>query len=259
MVKLPAPFSTKDTMASMRALLVGHSGVGKSTNLANMEKAYGKGLILSGEKGLSSIADVDIDAYEFTAYETETYDVVDDEGNKSRRRHIRFRDLMNYCTSADFKSKYKWVGIDSMTALSSLIMEECKAQFTGWDVFSQYQSRLHNYEDWIRSLEVPSLTICLAAEETNDNGSTEYWPMLDQKKVQKNFGANFDFVFCLVRKTSEQDNKMVVSRYLITDNVKGWHGKVRDPKRVLRSVENESDVTILMKRVADMKGQMNNE
>jgi hypothetical protein len=52
---------------------------------------------------------------------------------------------------------------------------------------------------------------------------------------------------------------MVVSRYLITDNVKGWHGKVRDPKRVLRSVENESDITILMKRVADMKGQMNNE
>ena len=92
MVKLPAPFSTKDTMASMRALLVGHSGVGKSTNLANMERAYGKGLILSGEKGLSSIADVDIDAYEFTAYETETYDVVDDEGNKSRRRHIRFRE-----------------------------------------------------------------------------------------------------------------------------------------------------------------------
>ena len=83
--------------------------------------------------------------------------------------------------------------------------------------------------------------------------------MLDQKKVQKNFGANFDFVFCLVRKTSEQDNKMVVSRYLITDNVKGWHGKVRDPKRVLRSVENESDVTILMKRVTEMKGQMNNE
>ena len=89
----------------------------------------------------------------------------------------------------------------------------------------------------------------LAAEETDDNGVVNFWPMLVQKKVQKLIPALYDHVFCLVRKTTENNGKIDVRRYIITEQVHGWHGKSRDPYRRLSPTENTDDVTELLERI----------
>ena len=93
------------------------------------------------------------------------------------------------------------------------------------------------------------LITALASEENDDNGVTNYWPMLVQKKVQKLIPALYDHVFCLVRKTSEANGKLDVKRYLVCDQINGWHGKTRDPHRRLAAFEECDDVTELLRRV----------
>ena len=93
------------------------------------------------------------------------------------------------------------------------------------------------------------LITALAAEEADDNGVVNFWPMLVQKKVQKLVPALYDHVFCLVRKTTDNNGKMDVRRYIITEQVHGWHGKSRDPHRRLSAIENTDDVTQLLERI----------
>ena len=64
----------------------------------------------------------------------------------------------------------------------------------------------------------------------------------------------FDCVFCGVRVSSEVDGKQQVHRYTITDEVRGWHGKVRDEKRRLKPVEKTGNIVELLKRL-DMNDQ----
>ena len=40
-----------------------------------------------------------------------------------------------------------------------------------------------------------------------------------------------------------------MERYVITDEVRGWHGKVRDEKRRLKPVEKTGNIIDLLKRL----------
>ena len=60
----------------------------------------------------------------------------------------------------------------------------------------------------------------------------------------------FDCVFCGVRHTSgnQQDGQKVI-RYVVTEEVRGWKGKVRDEKRRLLPVEKTGNIIELFKRM----------
>ena len=57
------PLKTNDVSVkgSSKVLVYAHHGAGKTTQAANYHDRYGKGLVISGESGLSSIADKEID------------------------------------------------------------------------------------------------------------------------------------------------------------------------------------------------------
>ena len=78
-----------------------------------------------------------------------------------------------------------------------------------------------------------------------------------QKKVQKLIPALYDNVFALVRKTSDQNGKIAVRRYLVCDQVNGWHGKTRDPHRRLQPFEECDDITVLLERIYMSEEQWN--
>ena len=64
--------STADHTTSYRkTLLYAHHGWGKTTQMKHFQEAYGKGLILSGESGLSSIRSAKIDYLPFTSWNGE--------------------------------------------------------------------------------------------------------------------------------------------------------------------------------------------
>ena len=63
----PLSSSTVD-MTHQNTLLFGPPGVGKTTQAALLKAKYGKTLILSGEEGLSSIKDDDVEYMKFSRY-----------------------------------------------------------------------------------------------------------------------------------------------------------------------------------------------
>ena len=92
---------------------------------------------------------------------------------------------------------------------------------------------------------------CLAKEEKDANDVTHYWPMVKGASVAKQVPALFDHVLCGVRRTETNDKGLPkVKRYIVTDEVSGWHGKTRDPKGVLKPFEQVDDVTELLTRMA---------
>lgn len=238
------PFKTNDTSVSgtSKVLCYGHHGAGKTTQIKNYLHRYGKGLVISGESGLSSVSDVECDYIPFTTFDS-----------KAKNGHS-FRDIVGYVQSEQFAAQgYKWICIDSATELSQRCFADVEAELgdtkNGFEKWGNYERKITAALKWVRDLPMHVLLTSLAAEENDDNGVTQYWPMLVQKKVQKLVPALFDHVFCLVTATAEANGTVDVTRKLVTQQVHGWHGKTRDPHRRLNAVENTSDVTELLERV----------
>ena len=59
----------------------------------------------------------------------------------------------------------------------------------------------------------------------------------------------FDCVFAGIRASSGDNENQNVIRYIVTDDVRGWKGKVRDEKRRLAAVEKTGSVVDLFKRM----------
>lgn len=238
------PLRTNDgsITEATKTLVYGHHGVGKTTQIANYAKRYGKGLIISGESGLASIADQDIAYIPFATFESRP------------REGYSFRDIVAYVNSDEFKAEgYKWLAIDSATELSQKCFADVEKEFAnnsnGFEKWGAYERKMVQALKWVRDLPMHVCITALAAEESDDNGVAQYWPMLVQKKVQKLVPALYDNVFCLVRKAREEDGRIVVSRIVITDQVHGWQGKSRDPNRRLQPVERTGDITELLARI----------
>lgn len=103
------PLKTNDisVKGASKTLVYGMHGSGKTTQCANYARRFGKGMILSGESGLSSISDLECDYLPFS-----TFDRTPKEGEYS------FRQLTQFVMSDEFKKAgYKWIAIDSATEL----------------------------------------------------------------------------------------------------------------------------------------------
>ena len=250
-----SPMNTNDHTTSYRkCLLYGHHGWGKTTQFAYYQKHYGKGFIISGESGLSSIRSSGIDYLPFTSWGGTTNP---DEGKYS------FRDIVKWIRTDDFKSKnYKWIGLDSLTELSDHSMKYAnelaeneakklgKAK-NGFEVYATHGANIIGACKLIRDLACHVLITALSKESTDDNGNVEYWAMVGGKATQQQLPGIFDAVFCGVRHTADTNDKTKkkVIRYVITDEVNGWKGKVRDEKRRLRPVEQTGNIVDLFRRM----------
>lgn len=248
------PLNTKDHTTSYRkCLLYGHHGWGKTTQFIHYQKYYGPGFIISGESGLSSVRSAGIDYLPFTSWNG---------GTDPEKSEYSFVDIFKWMRSDDFKSKgYKWVGIDSLTELSN--HSKNHAEFQSAEDAKKKGKPVNNFEAWsqhaaqligackaIRDMPMHFLVTALAKESQDDNNNIEYWPMIDGKASMQQLPGIFDCVFCGVRTTSgnQQDGQKVV-RYVVTDEVRGWKGKVRDEKRRLKSVEQTGSIVDLFKRM----------
>lgn len=247
------PLKTNDitVKGASKVLVYAHHGAGKTTQAAHYADRYGKGLIISGESGLTAIANKEIDYLKFTTFDS-------DAGEHSHS----FKDIVKYTKTPEFREqKYAWIMIDSATELSQRCMADVETEVgdskNGFEKWGLYERKITAALKWIRDLEMHVVITALAAEETDDNGVVNFWPMLVQKKVQKLIPALYDHVFCLVRKTTENNGKIDVRRYIITEQVHGWHGKSRDPYRRLSATENTDDVTELLERIYMTQEQYN--
>ncbi|MDG1415950.1 MAG: AAA family ATPase [Alphaproteobacteria bacterium] len=238
--------TTDSEVDTHKCLFVGHHGWGKTTQAIHLQKAYGPGLIISGEGGLRSVMTEEIDYVDFTSWDGEHKP---DEGKYS------FRGICRDMASADFqKANYKWIMIDSLTELADQCMahvsEVHKDNKNGYEKWGDYARMMLGAVKWVRDLPFHVVVTSLAKEENDDNGQTHYWPMLQGKGVMKQLPGIFDHVFCGIRVTSGDRENPMVTRYVVTDEVRGWHGKARDPRHRLKPVEKTGNITDLFRAMS---------
>lgn len=239
--------STKDLVEGPhKVLLYAHHGFGKTYQCRYYQQRYGKGLILSGESGLKSIEDCEIDYVPFSSWDGK-HDP--DEGVYS------FRGVMKMMSQPDFAELgYNWIAIDSLTELSERLIQhlehEHRDSTNNFAMWGDYSRMMLGTLKWLRDRPMHVYVTCLAKEETDVNDKTHYWPFVKGQSVSKQVPALFDHVLCGIRQVVPQsDGAPKVVRSVITDEVNGWHGKVRDPQRRLKAIEPVSDVTELLERL----------
>jgi energy-coupling factor transporter ATP-binding protein EcfA2 len=237
-------FKPKSTAGSavkdaQKILIYGHAGFGKTTQASHMKRAFGPGFIISGEAGLSSVSDQDIDYLPFSSFDGEHDPVAD---------VYSFVGIVKMMKTPDFAAMgYRWIMLDSLTELSDRLMEKLeddhRGSKNGFALWGDYSRYMLGAVKWIRDRDVHVIVTALAKEETDDNGEANYWPNIKGSGVQKQIPGIFDTVLGAIRHTDGDRTDPTVRRFFVTDEVRGWHGKVRDPYRRLKPVIECADVT----------------
>lgn len=257
----PFGFSTSAEagVKHQKVLLYAHHGFGKTYQCRYFAKRYGKGLVISGESGMASLSDVGIHVAEFTSW-----DGPHDPANKV----YSFKGIIRMIADPKFAAAgYTWIAIDSLTELSDRCMQwveqglieagaakgkspqESIADLRKWQ---DYQRALKGALKFIRDLPFHVFVTCLAKGEKNENDELEHWPAVQQRAVAESVPGLFDHVFCGVRQTIQDPatGTTKVRRLVITDEVNGWHGKARDPRRRLKPIEEGVNIVELLDRMA---------
>lgn len=260
MTDSPPAFTPKKTndaaiIDTSKTLVYALHGFGKTTQCAYYQKTFGPGFILSGEGGLASISDKNIDYLPFSSWNGKH-----DPANEA----YSFRGLCRMIISPEFKAAgYKWVAIDSLTELSDLLMRELEVEFkdekNGFAIWGEFSRQMIGSLKWVRDLPYHVLVTALAKDEEDDNGKPSFWPHVHGKAVGKQIPALFDHVFAGTRERhTTEDGRVIVKRKLICDEVYGYHGKVRDPSQRIPPVLDTSNIAQVLKAIHMSDSDFNN-
>lgn len=256
----PLRTSSASVADAQKTLLYGHHGFGKTTQAKHLQEKYGKTFVLSGESGLRALMDVDIDYYSFNRWGLEDRFKPGDPIPYHEDGMYSLQELRQVVSSPEFKAAgYRAIVLDSLTEASDLLLKELEEKHrgskNGFEKWGELSAEMLGVVKWFRDLPYHVLVTALAKEETDENGRTEYWPMVAGKAVTRQLPGIFDNVFCGVRhsETAYDENGrprgVKVRRWIVTDEYNGWHGKVRDPRRRLKAVENSSNIAELFTRM----------
>ena len=244
-------FSTKDIakLESQKVLLYSHHGWGKTTACKHFQDYYGPGVIISGEGGLKSLGASNIDFMPFSSWDGKH----DPEAGK-----LSFVGITKIMQTPEFKERgYKWCAIDSLTELSERLLAHLEKKHEGnknkFEIWSDYSRDMLGALKWIRDKnDMHVLVTCLAKEETDNDGRTQYWPLVKGNAVAKHVPSLFDYVFAGAKEMDPGKDGTAprVRRLVITDEVNGYHGKARDPHNVLKPIEECNNITTLLDRLS---------
>lgn len=255
--------STADDTTSFRKVLVyGAAGVGKTTQAARFKEHYGKGLILSGEAGLSSIRSSAIAYLPFTSF---------DGPHDPAANVFSFIGICRMMQSPEFKAEgFKWLMLDSMTELSDMVMAwatakaERKAAETGkpvnnFDKYGDYNDKMMGAARFLRDLPMHVIISALSQESENEaTGEKEITPLIQGGKAKAQIPGIFDAVLGLVARHTKatKDAPASTARYVITGPSGGWRCKVRDEHGVVDAVMETGSIVDVLKLIeaADARG-----
>lgn len=241
-----SPGSTNDEdVARHKVIALSLHGWGKTHQAINMKRRYGKGLILSGESGLLTLKGADIPYVKFTSWNGD---------DAPAENSYSFISLLKYLRSGEFKAEgYNWVMVDSLTELSDLLsahLEKEMPDANGFQFWGEYSKLMLGALKVIRDLDVHVVVTSLVKESETDEGKKDYWPSIKGSAVSKQLCGIFDHVLCGVRKTSMvkvgESEEVRVTRWIVTDEVHGWHGKIRNPHGHVPPILKTGDITTVL-------------
>lgn len=260
------PLRTSTGLAATitKTLIYGEPGSGKTWQLQNYQKRYGRGLILSLEAGLRTLKAADIDYLRITSWAGGSKP---DAGEESYWDWKDTRELISNPAFATFG--YTWLGLDSLTELGDLCMNEVHRELTTgpdgkpqaiknkYDLYTIYNERMVAAVKWFRDQPYHVCLTALVRAKQDDNGADTAGPMIKGSAAAQQIPGIVDNIFFLTRRARAQQptapdqppQEPVIERFFLTDSYKGFFAKSRDPYRSLRTWEKTEDVTELLERV----------
>lgn len=197
--------STKDlTSERFVALIVGESGVGKTSLAKTLPMPHEEMLIFSAESGLLCLNGTDIPVYEIDP--------------KNPWKSIE--EIFEYLCTDEAKERFKYIFVDSLTEIAQLILAELKRdpllsdKKNGFLLWGSYADRMTKIIKIFRDFKPYSVVFsCLSTKEKDGLGMVDDFSMPGQS-VKENLKAYFDLVLHYQLFT---DDEGVVHRKLVTD------------------------------------------
>lgn len=203
--------STKQSVNSVKALIMGESGVGK-TKLAGTVPTP---LILNAEGGLLSLANENIDSVDITTVE----DVME---------------VYTFLTESKDAKKYETIVLDSVSEIAEVYLNTLKKQYT--DARQAYGQLATDMTEMIRAFrDIKNkhvYFISKAGKVENDIGVSEVKPIMPGKNLTNGLPFFFDLVLGL--KIGKLEDKSTY-RYLQTGS--SIDMKCKDRSGILEEIE----------------------
>lgn len=250
------PLNTSDETTSFRkSLIYAEAGWGKTTQAKHFKAHYGKGFIISGESGLSSIRSAGIDYLPFSSFDGPC-----DQATNT----WSFIGICRLMQTPEFKSAgYKWIMLDSLTELSDMVMAwatakaertaaETGKKLNGFEKYGDYADKMIGACKFIRDYPAHIVISALAQESENEaTGEKDNVPLLHGGKAKAQVPGIFDNVFGGVVRTTRatKDEPSKTTRYVVTSHYAGWKGKVRDEHNVVLPVEETGSIVDVLKKI----------
>lgn len=240
--------STKD-LSSGRfvAVVVGRSGIGK-TSLAKTLPNHSKVLIVSAESGLLCLQGTNIDVV--TVDKLAPFKKAKDaKDNGTYSMTQIYLNLM----SDEYKKKYDYIFIDSLTEIAELILTDLKndpviqASKNGYEIWNKYSERMTHLIKGFRDLQPYSIIFTCLPDTEKDGLELIETFKLPMAGLRSSLGAWFDLVLKYETFTHEEKNV----RKLVTDATVSVLAKDRSGK--LSPYENADLNSIINKLSGEKK------
>ena len=120
----------------------------------------------------------------------------------------------------------------------------------GFEKFSTYNQLFLASCKFIRDLPYHVVLSALSVESDNEDGAREVYPNVQGAKMRSQLMGIFDNVLAGVKVSVKgEDGKVSIKRYVITDDIRGYHAKVRDEKRRVLPIEDTASIVDVLSKI----------
>lgn len=209
----------------LKCLVMGKAGIGKTSLLGTLPD-LSTTIIISGENGLLSLNDFDIDCIEVNSWQEvqQAVKLILDAG------------------------KYKTICIDSLTELSSMLLNFIKSIPKYQDpkmmlkLYGEYTDKILAFVKYVRDLQDYNIVITALTEDKEDGGYLIKKPQIQGGSAQKILTSLFDLVFFM--ETDEKNNRVLRTSTTDTYEAKDRSGKLSNTEqpnlsKIIRKIKGE--------------------